>query len=399
VKLSSLVSKINPSYTLEMTAKAAQLRNQGVDVIDFGVGEPDFNTPSHIIEAAYNAMKNGYTKYTAGSGSIDLKQSIQSFLLRSRNVESIELDNIIVSSGAKQSLSVACQALFDKEDEVIIFSPYWVSFPEFVKIAGAKPVIVTTALENNFEPLLKDVEKAISRKTKGIIINSPGNPTGAVWSSVAFRGLLEIAKKNNITVISDETYDQLVFDGDFVPAEVINKNIGANILTVKSLSKTYAMTGWRVGFAFGEKTTIKAMAKIQAQTTSCPNSISQRAAMAALDSDQGFVNEMKKEFLKRRNTMNKALSTIDHIKICIPGGAFYYFVDLSYYYNKIDKNGKIIEDSFDLSNYILDEARVVTVAGDAFGAKNYIRLSFATNEDIINEGISRIKKSLSELKQ
>jgi len=170
-------------------------------------------------------------------------------------------------------------------------------------------------------------------------------------------------------------------------------------LTIKSLSKTYAMTGWRVGFAFGEKTTIKAMAKIQAQTTSCPNSISQRAAMAALDSDQGFVYEMKKEFLKRRNTMNKALSTIDHIKICIPGGAFYYFVDLSYYYNKIDKNGKIIEDSFDLSNYILDEARVVTVAGDAFGAKNYIRLSFATNEDIINEGISRIKKSLSELKQ
>ena len=308
-----------------MTAKAAHLRSQGIDVIDFGVGEPDFNTPSHIIAAAYNAMKNGHTKYTAGSGSIDLKQSIQSFLLRSRNVESIELDNIIVSSGAKQSLSVACQALFDKEDEVIIFSPYWVSFPEFVKIAGAKPVIVTTALENNFEPLLKDVEKAISRKTKGIIINSPGNPTGAVWSGVAFRGLLEIAKKNNITVISDETYDQLVFDGDFVPAEVINKNIGANILTVKSLSKTYAMTGWRVGFAFGEKTMIKAMAKIQAQTTSCPNSISQRAAMAALDSDQGFVYEMKKKiFNKKKHHEQSAFYYRSH-KNLFPWGRFLLF--------------------------------------------------------------------------
>lgn len=398
MKLSSLVSQINPSYTLEMTAKAAKLRSEGIEVIDFGVGEPDFNTPSHIIEAAYKAMVNGHTKYTAGSGSIELKKSIQTFLVKSKNVKSIELDNIIVSSGAKQSLSIACQALFDKEDEVIIFSPFWVSFPEFVKIAGAKPVIISTDIDNNFEPLLQDVEKAISTKTKGMIINSPGNPTGAVWSKETFEPLLEIAKKNNIAVISDETYDQLVFDGEFFPAEVINKNIGANILTVKSFSKTYAMTGWRVGFAYGEISIIKAMAKIQGQTTSCPNSISQKAAIAALDSDQSFVESMKKEFLKRRTAMNRGLSSIEHIKICVPGGAFYYFVDLSHYYNKTDKNGKIIKDSFDLSNYILDEARVVTVAGDAFGAKNYIRLSFATNEDIINKGINRIKKSLSELK-
>ena len=396
VKLSKLIDKINPSFTLQMTAKAAALRSQGIDVINFGVGEPDFNTPHHIIEAGQKAIESGYTKYTPGSGMLELKEAIKDKVHNMTGL-SYDLSQIIVSNGGKQSLSVACQAIFDKGDKVIIFSPYWVSFPEFVKISGATPVLVDTLPNKQFEPDFDDLNHKIDPNIKGVIINSPSNPTGGVWSNDAIIKLLDISKEHNWVVISDETYEELVYDNKFTAIDKLN-HVGAEVLTVRSMSKTYAMTGWRIGYAIGHKSVVKAMSKIQGQTTSCPNAIGQKASIAALLGDQQPVLDMKKKFEERRQVMFDELNSLDGINCSMPGGAFYMFPDFSYYLKKKTKNGKILQDTFDLSDYILDTASVVTVAGDGFGAKGYLRFSFATSKEIIREGIKRIRKSLEELK-
>ncbi len=396
VKLSKLIDKINPSFTLQMTAKAAALRSQGIDVINFGVGEPDFNTPHHIIEAGQKAIESGYTKYTPGSGMLELKEAIKDKVHNMTGL-SYDLSQIIVSNGGKQSLSVACQAIFDKGDKVIIFSPYWVSFPEFVKISGATPLLVDTLPNKQFEPDFDDLNHKIDPNIKGVIINSPSNPTGGVWSNDAIIKLLDISKEHNWVVISDETYEELVYDNKFTAIDKLN-HVGAEVLTVRSMSKTYAMTGWRIGYAIGHKSVVKAMSKIQGQTTSCPNAIGQKASIAALLGDQQPVLDMKKKFEERRQVMFDELNSLDGINCSMPGGAFYMFPDFSYYLKKKTKNGKILQDTFDLSDYILDTASVVTVAGDGFGAKGYLRFSFATSKEIIREGIKRIRKSLEELK-
>ena len=396
IKLSKLVDNIKPSFTLQMTARAAALRSKGIDVINFGVGEPDFNTPSHIIEAGQKAIADGYTKYTPGSGMLELKEAIKD-KVRNMTGLSYDISQIIVSNGGKQSLSVACQALFDKGDKVVIFSPYWVSFPEFVTLSGATPVLVDTLASKQFEPDFDDLNHKIDSDIKGVIINSPSNPTGGVWSNDAIIKLLEISKKNNRVVISDETYEELVYDYEFIAVDKLN-NVGAEVLTVRSMSKTYAMTGWRIGYATGNESIVKAMSKIQGQTTSCPNAIGQKASVAALLGNQQPVLDMKKKFEERRLVMFDQLNSLNGVNCDMPGGAFYMFPDFSYYLNKETKNGKILQDTFDLSDYILDTANVVTVAGDGFGAKGYLRFSFATSRKIIKEGIERIRKSLEELK-
>ena len=396
IKLSKLVDKIKPSFTLQMTARAAELKAQGIDVINFGVGEPDFNTPPHIIEAGQKAIADGYTKYTPGSGMLELKQAIKDKVDKMTGL-SYNVSQIIVSNGGKQSLSVACQALFDKGDKVIVFSPYWVSFPEFVTLSGATPVLVDTLPLKQFEPDFDDLNHKIDSNIKGVIINSPSNPTGGVWSNDAIIKLLEISKKNNWVVISDETYEELVYDYEFIAVDKLN-NVGAEVLTVRSMSKTYAMTGWRIGYAIGNKSIVKAMSKIQGQTTSCPNAIGQKASVAALLGDQQPVIDMKKKFEERRQVMFDELNSLNGVNCDMPGGAFYMFPDFSYYLNKETNDGKILQDTFDLSDYILDTANVVTVAGDGFGAKGYLRFSFATSRKVIKEGIKRIRKSLEELK-
>ena len=294
IKLSKLVDNIKPSFTLQMTARAAELRSKGVDVINFGVGEPDFNTPSHIIEAGQKAITDGYTKYTPGSGMLELKEAIKD-KIRNMTGLSYDISQIIVSNGGKQSLSVACQALFDKGDKVVIFSPYWVSFPEFVTLSGATPVLVDTLAAKQFEPDFDDLNHKIDSKIKGVIINSPSNPTGGVWSNDAIIKLLDISKKNNWIVISDETYEELVYDNEFTAIDKLN-NVNAEVLTIRSMSKTYAMTGWRIGYAIGNESIVKAMSKIQGQTTSCPNAIGQKASVAALLGNQQPVLDMKKKF-------------------------------------------------------------------------------------------------------
>ena len=396
ISLSKLVDKIKPSFTLQMTARAAALREKGIDVINFGVGEPDFNTPSHIIKAGQNAIEDGYTKYTPGSGMLELKEAIQTKI---NNMTGIlyETNQIIVSNGGKQSLSVACQALFQDGDKVIVFSPYWVSFPEFVRLSGAEPLLVETLPKQQFEPDFDDLHKKIDSSIKGVIINSPSNPTGGVWSDEAIIKILEISKANNWVVISDETYEELVYDRKFTAIDNLNE-VGAELLTIRSMSKTYAMTGWRIGYTTGDPTIVKAMSKIQGQTTSCPNAIGQKASVAALLGDQGPILDMKKKFKERRQVMFDALNGLEGVHCDMPGGAFYMFPDFSSYLNKETKDGKILRDTFDLSDYILDTANVVTVAGDGFGAKGYLRLSFATSSEIIKSGIKRIEKSLKELK-
>ena len=396
ISLSRLVDKIKPSFTLQMTARAAALRAKGVNVINFGVGEPDFNTPSHIIKAGQKAIEDGYTKYTPGSGMLELKEAIQT---KVKNVTGTLYDTnqIIVSNGGKQSLSVACQALFEEGDKVIIFSPYWVSFPEFVRLSGAEPLLVDTLPSEQFEPDFDDLNKKIDPSIKGVIINSPSNPTGGVWSDQAIIKMLEISKANNWIVISDETYEELVYDREFTAIDSLN-SIGAEVLTIRSMSKTYAMTGWRIGYTIADKVIVKAMSKIQGQTTSCPNAIGQKASVAALLGNPQPVLDMKNKFQERRQVMFDALNALDGVTCDMPGGAFYMFPDFSSYLNKETKEGKILRDTFDLSDYILDTASVVTVAGDGFGAKGYLRLSFATSGKIIKAGIKRIEESLKELK-
>ena len=395
--LADRVERVKPSFTLEMTSRAAELLSQGVDVIDFSAGQPDFNTPKNIREAAVKAMEAGKTKYTAGAGTIELRKAVCSKLSRENFLE-INPNQILISNGEKQSLYLACQALFQANDEVLIFKPYWVSFPEFVTLSDANPIIVKTLSKKNFEPNLEDLKSKISIHTKGIIINSPSNPTGSVWSDEATLNILSLAKENNWVIISDECYERLVFDGEFTSAQKLNidNNIGANIITCMSMSKTYSMTGWRIGYAFGEEKIIKAMSKIQGQATSCANSISQFASVEALIGDQSAVELMRNKFKERRNLMVSLLNEIPGAQCDLPGGAFYAFPDFSHYLGKSFNEVKI-KDSFDLSDLFLNEVQVVTVPGDGFGAPGHIRFSYPVSSDSIRKGIKRIKSILEKL--
>ena len=399
MSIAARVNNIKPSFTLQMATKAAEMRSKGIDVINFSVGEPDFNTPKHIRDAAKKALDEGYTKYTAGPGMVEFREAICKKLDRENGI-SYKPSDILVSNGEKHSLYNACQAIFNPGDEVIVFSPYWVSFPEFVKMADSIPVLVNTLSESNFEPDFFDLDSKINPNIKGVIINSPSNPTGGVWSNDATIKMLKLAKKHNWTVISDECYERLVYDGEFISAEKLNQihKIDASVITCMSLSKTYAMTGWRIGYAAGSSEIIKAMSKIQGQATSCANSIGQKAGIAALLGDQTCVEEMKASFINRRDLIIELLNDLQGVKCANPSGAFYAFPDFSAYLN-CKGNNKLLKDTFDISEYILDSVQVVTVPGDGFGARGHIRFSYATNRGIIKEGMNRVKKALNEIEE
>jgi len=392
---SKRLDRITPSATLEMTAQAAKLRSQGIDVLNFSVGEPDFNTPQHIVNAAIYAMNQGFTKYTPGSGTYEIKQAVCTKLLRDNKLH-YKPENIIVSCGGKHALYNACQVLFEKGDEVIIFSPYWVSFPDFVSVTGATPVFVDTIASKQYEPDFDDLKSKISHKTKGIIINSPSNPTGGVWSDAAIQKTLNLALENDLWVFSDECYEQLVYDTKFKSIATFT-NQTDKILTFQSCSKTYAMTGWRIGYTAGSQPVIKAMAKLQGQSTSCPNSIAQHAAIEALIGDQTIVQEMVSIFKKRRELIVDGLNSIDNIICEEPKGAFYVFPNISSFLNKKYQN-ILIKSSNDLSMLLLEKTFVVTVAGDCFGAPENIRFSYATSDDIITQMIDRIKPIFDSIK-
>ncbi len=388
--LSNRIDRITPSATLAMTAKAAELRAKGIDVINLSVGEPDFPTPQNIRQAAKHAIDNGQTRYTPGGGTMDLKKAVIKKLKRDNNLN-YESDEVLISCGGKHSLYNACQALFQSGDEVIIFTPYWVSFPDFVSITGAKPVFVKTNPNSQYEPIMDDLKNKISKHTKGIIINSPSNPTGGVWSNDAVIKVLKIADDIGAWVFSDECYEQLTYDSNYISTATLTNNV-EKILTFQSCSKTYAMTGWRIGYTAGNKKVIKAMNKLQGQSTSCPNSIAQAAAIEALSGNQSEVESMRNVFKNRREYIVKRLNKLKGISCDMPGGAFYVFPNISTYIGK-----KNINNSNDLSMYFLEKIAVVTVAGQAFGSDDNIRLSYAASENDLEKALDLIENSLKEL--
>ena len=396
-KLADRIDKIQPSFTLQMATIAAELRAKGESVINFSVGEPDFNTPENIIDAGKKAMDQGYTKYTAGPGMIEFRQAICKKLKLENGLE-YSIDEILVSNGEKQSLSTACQALFGQGDEVIVFQPYWVSFPEFIRLADAEPLLINTLPEKNFEPDFEELLSKNLKAVKGVILNSPSNPTGGVWGEEALIRMLKIAKKYNWIVISDECYERLVYDGEFTSTEKINQdhNINATVITCLSLSKTYSMTGWRIGYSAGPAYIIKAMAKIQGQATSCANSIGQVAGIEALSGSQECVEQMKNAFKRRRDLIVQLLNELPNVHCATPGGAFYVFPNFEKYLGK-KGNGKLLKDTFDISEYILRSSSVVTVPGDGFGAPGHIRFSYATSKENIKKGIKRVKTALGKI--
>ena len=389
--LSDRIGRIAPSATLAMTAKAAELRAAGIDVINLSVGEPDFPTPKNIRRAGKKAIDEGHTRYTPGSGTMDLKKAAAEKMARDNDLH-FKTDEILISCGGKHSLYNACQVLFQTGDEVIIFSPYWVSFPDFVAVTGAKPVIVKTDSSRQFEPDFDDLKAKITSSTRGIIINSPSNPTGGVWRDDAVLQVLELGRDADAWVFSDECYEQLTYDRPYVSTAMLAEN-NDKVLTFQSCSKTYAMTGWRIGYTAGDRDVIKAMGKLQGQSTSCPTSISQVAAIEALTGDQSEVGHMREEFKKRRDYIVGRLNHMDGVNCATPGGAFYVFPDFSSHMNK----GGQITCSNDLSMYLLKEKSVVTVSGDAFGGEGHVRFSYAASDEDLRRAMGFVEETLDEI--
>jgi aspartate aminotransferase len=396
VKLAARVAKIKPSETLAITAKANALRAEGRDVIGFGAGEPDFDTPENIKAAAIRAIEAGFTKYTPVGGTDELKDAIIAKLKRDNALE-YKRSQIVVSCGAKHTLYNLAQALFEPGDEVIIAAPYWVSYPDIVVLAGGAPVIVDTLEKDGFKMKPEQLQAAITERTKAVVINSPSNPTGAAYSPDELKALAAVLLDKEIFVICDDIYEKIIYANfPFENIATAEPRIKDRAIVVNGVSKAYAMTGWRIGYAAGPEQLIAAIIKIQSQNTSNPASISQKAAVEALNGGQGVVEKMVSEFRQRRDVIVTLLNEIDGVKCLSPEGAFYVFPNVSGIYGR-SFQGKKITDSTELINYLLDEANVATVPGAAFGNDNHIRLSYATSLKNIEEGLKRIKIAISKL--
>jgi aspartate aminotransferase len=396
MKLAERVGRIKPSPTLAITAKANALKAEGIDIIGFGAGEPDFDTPSNIKSAAVKAIEEGFTKYTPVGGTDDLKNAIIGKFQRDNNL-TYKKSEIAVSCGAKHTLYNLAQVLFEKGDEVIIPAPYWVSYPDIVLLSDAEPVIVNTKESDGFKMKPDQLKAAITEKTKAIILNSPSNPTGCAYSLKELEDLAEIIEAKNIPVISDDIYEEIIYDG-FSFSNIANVSDKMKDLTfvVNGVSKTYAMTGWRIGYVAGPENVISAVAKIQSQSTSNPTSISQKAAVEAINGDQMAVESMVEEFTKRRNYIVDALNDIPGISCMKPQGSFYVFPKISSLYGR-SYNGKKISGSAGFAEYLLDPANVAVVPGIAFGDDGYMRLSYATSMKNIEKGIERIRVAVEKL--
>ncbi|MFH1714649.1 MAG: pyridoxal phosphate-dependent aminotransferase [Elusimicrobiota bacterium] len=396
MKLSKRVEKISASITLAISAKAKMMKEKGEPVIGFGAGEPDFDTPDYIKDAAKKAIDNGYTKYTPNAGMPDLKNAICEKFERDNGLK-YKPNQIIVSNGAKQSLFNAICAICNEGDEVIIIAPYWVTYYEQISFTGAKPVIVYSNMNDGFKAPLKRIKDAITKKTKAIIINSPCNPTGAVCSKSELSGIAEIAVANDIFVISDEIYEEIIYDTEHISIASLGEEIKKKTIVINGVSKSYSMTGWRIGYAAAEKEIIDAMDRFQSHTTSNANSIAQKAAISALTGNKDAVKEMVRHFKERRDYIVNALNEIDGVKCNMPQGAFYVFPDISAHIGKTI-NGKRISGSLEFCEALLEEEMVAVVPGEDFGENNAVRLSYALSLDNIKTGIERFKKFILKLK-
>ena len=382
MKLAKRVSDIGESVTLEITSKAKKMAKEGIDVVSFAAGEPDFDTPDFIKQAAIKAISEGFTKYTPSSGMLELREAIARKFKRDNNLNYSPAE-IVVSNGAKHSLYNIFQAICEKGDEVIIPAPYWLSYPAMVNLAEAKSVFAPTSAENNFKLTKKDLASKITSKTRCLVLNSPSNPTGSLYEEPELKMVAELAIKHKFYVISDEIYEKLVYDNkEYVSIASLGKDIHDLTITVNGVSKSYSMTGWRIGYAAGPMEIMKAIANVQSHATSNPCSISQRATLAGLEGDQQFILEMRTEFQKRRDLMVSRLNKMKNISCIKPEGAFYVFCDIS----------KFKQGSAKIANRLLEEARVAVIPGEPFGADSFIRFSFATSVGTINKGLDRIEE-------
>lgn len=396
MKPSNRAQLIKPSPTLAVDAKAKALKASGVDIVGFGAGEPDFDTPQNIKDAAIKAIKDGFTKYTPVGGIDELKEAIiEKF--RADNGLSYKKEEIIVSCGAKHSLYNIAEALFDPGDEIIIPAPYWVSYPDQVILNDAVPVHVMTDEKDSFIVTPEMLEKKLTKKTKALILNSPSNPTGLAYDRKSLEAIAEMAIKHDFYIISDEIYEKLTYDGfEHISIASLGDDIKKRTIVVNGLSKSHSMTGWRIGFAAGDKDVIKAMTNIQSQSTSNPTSIAQKAAVEALNGPQDFLPTMLAEFDRRRKYMIGRFEDMKGVTCARPLGAFYAFPNVSSYYGK-KFDGKAISSSLELSDYLLEKFNVAVVPGVAFGDDRYIRLSYATSMANIEKGLDRIENALKQL--
>lgn len=395
-ELSARLNRLAPSATLAMSQRSNELKASGIDVVNLSVGEPDFNTPDHIKEAAKKAIDENYSRYSPVPGYPVLREAIVEKLKRENNLE-YKSSQIICSNGAKQSVCNVVMSLVGEGDEVIVPAPYWVSYTQMVKLADGVPVTVATGLEQNFKMSPEQLEKAITPQTRALILCSPSNPTGSIYSYEELEALAEVLKKHErVMVISDEIYEHINYTGKHASMAQV-PGMKERTVIINGVSKAYAMTGWRIGFAASEEWVIKACNKLQGQYTSGPCSVSQMAAAAAFAGPQECVETMRRAFERRKNLIVSLAREIPGLEVNDPEGAFYLFPKCSSYFGKKDGD-TVIKDSNDMALYLLDKGHVATVSGDAFGAPGYFRMSYATDEDSIRKAMKRIAEALAKLK-
>lgn len=390
--LSKKISAVSPSSTLAIDSKFKAMKAEGIDVVGFGAGEPDFDTPDYIKEAAIRAIQEGKTKYTPASGTLELRKAICEKFQRENGL-TYTPDQIIVSNGAKHALVNTFMAILNPGDEVIVPAPFWVSYPEMVKIADGVPVILYTKEDDNFKFTAAQLEAAITDKTRAIILNSPSNPTGMVYTEDELKAIADVAVKHNIYVVSDEIYEHLIYEGKHVSIASFGEEIKDLTIIINGVSKTYAMTGWRIGYSAANKEVTKVMANLQSHASSNPNSIAQAATVAALSGGYEEIEAMKKAFSARRNYMVERINSIDGLSASMPQGAFYVLMNIS----KIKGRtlaGVTINTSDDLANVLLEKAKLALVPCSGFGADDYMRWSYATSMENIKEGIDRLENFL-----
>ena len=379
MEYSRKAKNINPSITLAITAKAKALKAEGVDVVSFGAGEPDFNTPKNIIDAAIRAMEEGKTKYTPTAGIIELREAICNKLEKDNNLK-YNPNQIIVSTGAKQCLADVFMAILNPGDEVIVPTPYWVSYPELIKLADGTPVFVEANEKAGYKYTIEDLEKVVTDKTKALVLNSPNNPTGTIYQKEELEVIAEFAKKHDILIISDEMYEKLIYDGEkHISIASLSQDAYERTVVINGVSKAYAMTGWRIGYAAAKEEIIKLMVSVQSHVTSNPNSIAQYASVEALNGPTDELVKMIAEFDNRRKFMVKRIGEMEGLDIIYPKGAFYLMINVSSVYGKAI-NGKTINSSLDFSAELLEEEKVAVIPGAAFGLDKFIRLSYATSQ-------------------
>jgi len=390
--ISEKAKKISPSPTLALDAKFKQMKKQGIPVVGFGAGEPDFETPENIKKAGIKAIEEGFTRYTPASGTVELKEAVCAKFKRDLGLD-YKPENIVISNGGKHSLTNIFMCICEPGDEVIIPAPFWVSYPEMVKMADGKPVYLNTTEENDFKFTAEELKDAITDKTRALILNSPSNPTGMVYTKEELEEIAKVVVEKDIYVVFDEIYEKLVYEGTHTNIATLGEDIKEKTIIVNGLAKAYAMTGWRIGYTASSAALAKAMGNLQSHATSNPNSIAQAAAVEALNGDQSSVKVMFDEYIKRRDYMVERISKIEGISCVKPNGAFYVFINLKNVLGK-EYYGKVINTASEMCDDMLEKALVALVPSEGFGIDGYARLSYATSMETIEEGLNRIEKYL-----